>query len=1021
MVKSITVVFLALFLLSVASVSAATINVPGVNGPTIQAAINAANAGDTILVSDGTYPESFTINKALTLQSVNGNAVTTIELQKTPTYLGGIMVQASDVTIDGFTIKGYDATCVTISDRSSSNIVVVNGFSNINILNNLILVGKPGACEGLDEGFGLITYYTETGPFIDNLVVQGNEFRPLTDGGRPFFVNTGVIDFTFEDNIIVGLGRAYTQAQNGIIKDNIITGTGSEGARTGGIGCWGYPDSTVWGKTVFTGNTISGGATGIVLYSCQATTIEDNDLSNNDVGILIEEDGAEFDASTLIIQNNNIVGNLKGIVYTDDPAETVDATLNWWGCQAGPGQTGCDTVEGHVATVPDTMEWLCEESPTTWTSVDGICESVKVTIIKYVDGVHADSTSAKGVNFPMAASWDALNIGAGSGSFNLGPTGFNNPLPYEATTIDMRLLADYSVYEQTSADVLASTAACVNGKFRLVGYTTGEDEADAAGKISNITVPALTDIITDKIIIVWNHLCVDVDGDGYEPTVDCNDNNPLVHPGVADPCDGVNNDCDTLTDEDFATSPTTCGRGACASTGVTSCVAGVIQNSCVSGIPTPEVCDVQNVDEDCDGSLNEGCSCVNGETRSCGTDVGECKSGTQTCAGGQWGLCIDAVWPADEIYGDTLDNDCDGLIDETIQLPGYEFGLDTGDLTINPGNRCPEILEGSESYHVWTWYNLLETQPSITVPIAIIEDWLDDGSAGRSYAFEGERIEINFSATDQDGVIDDCTQGYMTVECDSDPEVVQCVKDVVVVDDGLATEHEQANFVCNYFVGGAEEFRGKCWISVSNRGCQQTCSDLMPGLFSVYLNPSVGITYSPQDTPFGFMYDENGDSILHLVNGEVLEGPMPGDTVYTPYFTVENSAEYKAGVYILLQMYGTDFKAPYTSTEVPMCADPITGITSNVLTIENMEYKADFLNVHALDLTGIPSLPLLYPAGDEWINMDDQQALVFQNEPAANFLGVGEYITMRLRLHIPSPCQGSFTEGGEVMFVATVI
>jgi hypothetical protein len=49
---------------------------------------------------------------------------------------------------------------------------------------------------------------------------------------------------------------------------------------------------------------------------------------------------------------------------------------------------------------------------------------------------------------------------------------------------------------------------------------------------------------------------------------------------------------------------TNCGIGACASTGVTSCVAGAVQNSCVAGTPVPEACD--GVDNNCDGSIDNG-------------------------------------------------------------------------------------------------------------------------------------------------------------------------------------------------------------------------------------------------------------------------------------------------------------------------------------------------------------------------------------------------------------------------------
>ena len=179
---------------------------------------------------------------------------------------------------------------------------------------------------------------------------------------------------------------------------------------------------------------------------------------------------------------------------------------------------------------------------------------------------------------------------------------------------------------------------------------------------------------------------------------------PLCTP-VAEVCNGVDDDCDGLTDEGLG--ERACGEGGCRRS-VLVCLDGrITEEECAPGPPTIEVCD--GVDDDCDGTTDEAEDggplsrpCYTGPEGTEGT--GACHGGARTCTGGDYPQedCPGEVTPVLEAAGDGVDGDCDGLTDEGFAALGFGGQRDSIVRYVDPpGDRALGLEAASFVLEAW--------------------------------------------------------------------------------------------------------------------------------------------------------------------------------------------------------------------------------------------------------------------------------------------------------------------------------
>ena len=295
-----TLFFVFVFFILSTFLSATIINVPA-DQPTIQAGINVAVDGDTVLVQPGTYIENINYNgKNITVASLFFTTQDT-------TYI-------SNTIIDGGQPSNPDCASVVTFESGENSSAILNGFT---IRNGSGTYADPSS-TGYYHYLGGGIFCLDSNPNLENLQISENTVESRGAGIYCYNSDVNMSNSVISDNTAEGRGGGICCIENSnlnILNTKIINN--SSGSYGGGIFFHSGSNSQLE-DVVISENTAAGSGGGICSFTSNID-LENTVISNNSSGYRgggIFTYVAEIYLSGVNISSNSAVSKGGGIAGT---------------------------------------------------------------------------------------------------------------------------------------------------------------------------------------------------------------------------------------------------------------------------------------------------------------------------------------------------------------------------------------------------------------------------------------------------------------------------------------------------------------------------------------------------------------------------------------------------------------------------------------------------------------------------------------------------------------------------------
>lgn len=344
---------------------------------TIQAAVTQATPGDTVRVCPGTYAETVTVDKALTLKgakagvaaqgrsgSISESVVDPSDAATVPTF----NITASDVRLDGFYLTGNENSPAVQTAASGSgyrianNRFIANAFGlyfnasgdNPSVVSkNTFIANNENLGVASSAGNGI---YSDQG--LSGAVIQSNKFR--TNVNAAVIMAGPASGVTASSNNSLGDGvffAAYAGSGYRVL-NNIVRNTSGSGIYfTNASGITAQQNNVT--LSAFSGLRFSSGVSGAAVLGNAAN-------GNGDQGISVS---SEVSGAVIVRNNSTNNNNGDGILFSAD----TKGNLVRYNHAANNGDFDCEDLSTGSGTAGTANLWSHDTGATS--NPPGLCSA----------------------------------------------------------------------------------------------------------------------------------------------------------------------------------------------------------------------------------------------------------------------------------------------------------------------------------------------------------------------------------------------------------------------------------------------------------------------------------------------------------------------------------------------------------------------------------------------------------------------------------------------------------------------